>query len=266
MNLPKSKYKNVTYLPYYLVEQAFDEGWERSLNYFILLRKVHKKPIYYNFTLKSVGEKLEISHATVRKHLNILKEKGLVRVIGKNLCLAGTSRLLRKHKSFLVPIKLFEKKKDQFTALRFVLIKRNFKYQERGYNTGIDILKSHKGSKDLTPRQVKRLLEKEKIRNEKTKTTVEKSLRNYISLSNQKFGSLCKRGLLTGLNIQKELNRLGLIESRQHLKLYTDRKFKSRKEFFYFKEFGGKNYLNNSYLLNNSGYMYRQLPNLITVK
>lgn len=268
MEVVQSLYEVKTWLPFKVVEDAFGEGWERSLLFYCRLKHIHKKPIFYNYTLKSIGQTVECSPTNVKKHLDLLKTKGLVNVSGKHLCLTGATKLLNQceTKRFLVPVKYFEDKKDHLVSLRYVLIKRNFCLQAKAISSSINIINYHKGlTKGLTARQVKALLKKEKEKEQKSGTTVEKSFRNYIMLSNKKFGSLCNRGQLTGLKIQKKLNDLGFITSTSTVRFYLGKNFKSKKDFYYYKEFNPNGYLNNSYLLSKKGNLYKQLPNSIKV-
>lgn len=269
MKLKQSMYDKKTWLPFMVVENSFSERWERSLLFYCQLKHVYKKPIIYNYTLRKIGELMQCSPTSVKYHLDLLKEKGLIFISGKNLNLTGVTNLLNKcsTKKFLVPVKYFKDKKEHLTSLRYVLIKRNFRLQERAINSSINIINYHQGKlKNLTSRQVKSLLKKEKDKEMKTKTTVEKSFRNFLILSNQKFGSLCNRGILTGLKIQKDLNSLGFITSHHRVRFYLGKNFKSKKDFYYYKEFNPNGYLNNSYLLSNKGNLYKKLPNGVEVK
>lgn len=266
MDYVQTKYENKTWLPLGVVRDSFEEKWERSLVFFVQLRTLYTKPIVYNFTYKKISMLLNISIGTVKKHIDILKSKNLVSVNNKNLCLKGTTALKKLYTGVLVPVKLSDNKKDQLTLLRYIVIKRNLRLQEKACRKALDIINYHKGRlKGLTGKGVKSLLKREEAMKAKTGLSVEKGLRTDFLLSNVKIGGLCNRGIHTGLKIQAEFNRLGLIESSSNYRFIPSTKAISRKDFFHLQEYSGK-FTSGAYSLSGKGNIYKRLPNKITIK
>src|SRR3990172_1957463 len=83
-------------LPLELIEDAQQQRWHTSLAYFVRLRSF--KNHYHNFTLRSIANLLKCSPETARKHIAILKERGLLRFQHKLLLLTGTAKMQSKCK------------------------------------------------------------------------------------------------------------------------------------------------------------------------
>lgn len=265
MEYKQAKYQTKSWLPFVTVSQSFDEGWERSLVFFLQLRQLHKKPIIYNYSYKSLSKQLNCSLGTIKRHLLILIEKGLVSVNNKNLCLTGTTRLLKTFRSFLVPVILSPDRKIQLSYLRYVLVKRNLRLQEKAHQKALNIINYHKGFvRGLTSKQVKGLIKSEQALVAKTGIPVGKGLRSDFLLSNVKIGALCGRGLFTGLKIQKAFNELGLIESSSNFRFISTKHKFTRKQFFIYQETTGK-FTSKSVSLSNKGNVYKRLPNKIKI-
>ena len=255
MEYIQRKYELKTWLPLGVISTSFEEKWERSLVFFIQLRQLHCKPIIYNFSYRKISKELNCSIGTVKKHIILLEEKGLLNFSHGNLMLVGTNKIKNLYKGVLTPVKVVNDKKDQLTCLRYVVIKRNLRLQEKAHKKALDIIYYHK--------QVKGILKAEATMKAKTGLSVEKGLRSDFLLSNVKIGSLCNRGLHTGLKIQSELNQLGLIQSSSNYKLLKNKNL-SRKDFFHLQEYAGK-FTSPAYSLSSKGNIYKRLPNKITI-
>lgn len=294
MEYVQTKYKELIWLPFSMVESSIDNSWERTLVFFIMLRKVHKKPTFYNYTLRDIASQMDCSYVTVKKHLDILKEKGMVYEKGKHLCLTGTNNLLAleqkrtKKEGYFVPVKYSSNKKDQITYLRYVLIKRNLRSQERGYNLSLNAILWQKGYYDNNPklttknkvnayrRRISFVEEKvnntnqqsiiSSFRKQEPLKKIEEVTNSSFNLSNKKFGSISNRGQLTGLKIQKELNRLGLIESKAEIRYLKEYKEPMTRSVFFAAKLSDKKYLDNSYVHSKNGMLYQRLPNSIIIK
>lgn len=227
-----------------------DEGWLTSLCYFTWLKKAHKKPIFYNYTLRSVSDKIKCSPATLLHHLNILKAHGLISTQYGNLFLKGSTALKKEHKSFLVPVMVCNNKADQITALRFVLPKRKLHIEDRVITLKKNIISFNKGE-FLEPLEFARAVKWRKKYMGRG-VDVETSLRDKLTLSNAQLGQLCNRSTRTAIKIQKAFNKLGLVKTQSNWEL-VDRGL-NRRAFFI-------KYYQGNYRLTKAGNVFKVLPN-----
>ena len=67
------------YLASHIYDKFYKEDKLDSLAYYFFLKKVFKrKPIFYNWTWKSLNKSTGISINTLKKHIGVLIEEGLV--------------------------------------------------------------------------------------------------------------------------------------------------------------------------------------------
>jgi len=250
----KDKYDSLCWLPSKLIQAAFDEGWENSLAYLILLKKVYNKPIFYSYSLRKVSAKINCSPACLSHHIAILKQKGCLTITDGHLRLTGAKNLLKAHSSFLVAVKYANNKQDLITNLRYTQIKRELHRQIRTITIKNEIIQMHKGKKLDYP-QTKRLL---KLQKRLYPSISESDLNNSLCLSNQKFGNIVNRSKSTGIRIQKKLNHAGLIKSTRNFEFFSKEKF-NRRAFFELD-------LGSNYRLSKKGYIYRTLPNMVEIQ
>lgn len=250
MNYKQSTYDIYSQLPLKLVKKAIDEEWAYSLCYFIWLRKVHRKPIFYNYTLRKVSELIKCSPATLRHHLNILRDKGLIAIQDKHLFLKGSSALRKEHKSMLVPVLVCNNRTDQLTALRFVLPKRKLHIEDKAISLKKDIISLNNGV-FLEPKEFV-IAMKWRKKYMWRGVNVETSMKDKLTLSNSQLGYLCNRSQRTAIKIQKAFNTLGLVQTQKNWEL-VDTGF-NRKAFF-------SKYFQGKYKLTKAGNVFRVLPN-----
>src|ERR1700748_1513798 len=55
MKYNSTKYSTKVYLPLQLIQDAVDNNWLESLIYYVWMKKLHTKPIIYNFSLRKIG-------------------------------------------------------------------------------------------------------------------------------------------------------------------------------------------------------------------
>jgi len=92
----------------------------------------------------------------------------------------------------------------------------------------------------------------------KKKVKVEaKSHIGYITLSNKGFGRLVNRSRYTGKNIQKALNKIGVIKSMRNVEILSTHKFDLRG----FYSLG----LTPNHFLNQRGYLCRRSSNKLSL-
>lgn len=225
------KYRKLTWLPLGLVRDSLNGNWERSLLFYCKLKKAYSKPIVYDYSLRKVATLLECSPTVVKTHLDKLKEKGLVVISNNNLCLVGSTKLqsLVERNKNLVPVEYHNNNKDHLIALYFTVIKRNLHLQEKKIKKLIDIinLQEDKLPNGLSKNYIKSLMRASALF-KKNNINVERLIQNCLTLSNAKIGSLVSRKQLSGLKVQKELNRLGYIKSFKRILITGTEVSKSR--------------------------------------
>lgn len=245
MNYKKQNFKIKTWLPHKLVKQAVEEGWINTLVYFVQLRKIHSKPLFYNYSLRKLSEPLKCSPTTLSYHLKIMAQKGLIKVTDSNLLLIGSYKLRIQYKSTLTPIKYSLNRKDQLNLIRYSLINNNLYQQNKAIQEKKNVISIHKAPK-------LRLLKKI-IRKHGSLSNVETSLNEKLILSNMTVGVICNRSQSTGLKIQKALNKLKVVKTKRNVKLCSTERY-NRRAFYNLC-------LPSKYLLSKDGYVFLSQPN-----
>ena len=223
-------FQKKTWLPLSVIQQAINENWLDSLCYFVWMRSLHHRPIIYNYSLRKISAQIGHSPTTIKHHIDILSGKGLCERIGANMHLKSINKLHATDR-LLVPVGINPNKSKQRDLIRYTVIKRNLHTQFRKFNQKNNNLKLQNLS------------------------TAESSLTDYLTLSNQKFGTLCNRSKVTGQKIQASLNKLKLIKSTNRVKLVSAEVF-TRRSLFELN-------LSNAYYLSSDGVLLKRLPNEI---
>lgn len=254
MEYISSSYSNKVYLPLALIRDAIDNNWLDSLCYYVWMKKMHHRPVIYNYSLRKIGAGINCSPTTIKTHISVLKRHELIQNGAGNLILKSTRQLFKENK-LMVPVQVSDYKQQQRTYLRFAAIKRNLHSQVRAYTQKSNALNSHKGLV-RTYNGIKagiRLMKKYPC-----PVTLEKTMNSELTLSNESFGSLCNRSKSTGLKIQKALNDIGLIVSYGRTKL-IDAKRHLKREFYRLE-------LGSNYFLSYQGMLYQRLSNGIKLR
>jgi DNA-binding Lrp family transcriptional regulator len=184
------KYVNI---PVKLIESANNEGWLRSLGYFVRLKAAFKKPTFYNFSLRKASEAIKCSPATLAHHLRVLEAEGLVRYHSGNLTCMGKKDLKKKFGSRKVE-RVVVSKENGFDLLRSIVIKINLTrqaYQSRR-NAG------RISTPSFAPKVAKN-----------------SSVKDYVGLSCKKIGYLLNLGKSSGLRIRRKLENFGVVRSER---------------------------------------------------
>jgi DNA-binding Lrp family transcriptional regulator len=184
--------RDIVFLPIELVKQAEKGDWLRSLAYFVRMKSLYKNNTHYNFTLRSLAEKIKCSPAALSKHLKDLEAKGLIEHHSGNLTFLGLNRLKKKFKcnNIGVPVDF----KNQLTILRGQIIRFNLSAQK--YNirkSGIQIR-----TKGFIPI-----------------TKTEKAKSSYVGLSAVGVGNLFCLSKSTGSRLRSKLTELNLISVKR---------------------------------------------------
>lgn len=187
-----TKMRQTVFLPVALIKKANDQGWLRSLAYFVRLKSLYKNNTHYGFTLRSLAAKAKCSPGCLSHHLKKLEFRGLIRYHGDNITFPGLNKLKENNKpaTIGVPVEF----KNQYDILRGQIIRFNLTAQE--YN----IKKS--GT------QIQRTIFVKETKTEKTSSC-------YIGLSAFGVGNLFCLSGATGSRIRKKLNKLGLLGRSQ---------------------------------------------------
>lgn len=248
-----TKYSDKAWLPKELIAQATKDNWLDTLIYFVRIKGLYHKPVFYNYSLRKLSKPLRCSPTTIKHHVDIMIAKNIAFIDGRHLRLKSTNSLKSEY-GYLVPIGLTDNKSDQRNLLRFTLLKRNFHTQFRTYTAKSEALKFHNGevksrSEYISFRKKARLFPEPK--------KLECSIQDVLTLSNKKFGSICNRSQSTGIKIQKALNDMKLITSLSRVKLVCSDKT-NRRSFF---EQG----FDTSYFLTDKGKVFKRLSNSISL-
>lgn len=242
------------YLPLKLIRQSISERWENTLGYYCLIKKLHTKPIIYNFSLRKLSALIGCSPTTLSHHIEIMSQNGLITLRDGNLTLIGTRKLNEEVNSILIPVRVGKNKSEQVTFLRHSLITRNLNIQHSLYTKKTAILSIQRSNCPLELKRIKKLI---KLRNSQFPTLTEKSVCDKLILSNKKFGKLCNRSTSTGSRIQKKLNDLNLIQSHKNIELYSATPV--NKPGFY------SLCLSSKYFLSKKGLIYSRCANSIVL-
>lgn len=126
---PKRKQlRNLVFLPIKLIKQANQEGWFRSLAYFVRMKSLYVNNTHYNYNLRSLAKRLNCSPACLSHHLKELKSRGLVGDHSGNMTFKGYRKLgqIWGIKSIGVPVN----HNNQLDLLRAQIIRFNLQQQE----------------------------------------------------------------------------------------------------------------------------------------
>lgn len=246
-----TEYKNKVWLPLSIIRQATDENWLDSLCYFVRLKSVFTKPIFYNYSLRNLATHLSCSPTTINHHLAILEKHGLIWFANGHLFLKSGNQLKAIDKRF-VPVGVSANKAEQRTFLRFALVKRNLHSQQRAFTGKSEALQFHR-MEIKSASQYKRLRKIAKVH--PNKQQLESSTFDVLTLSNQKFGSICNRSKSTGIKVQKAFNELGLVKSISRIVKIPLGKM-NRRAFF---SLG----LDATHFLSFKGFVYKRMPNAL---
>lgn len=115
--------RSTIFLPIGLIKEAQSDGWLRSLAYYVRLKSLYKNNTHYNFSLRSLGERMGCSPACLAHHLRELGKHDLIRRHSRNMTFIGARKLQSKYglKMIGVPVD----RNNQLELLRAQLIRLN---------------------------------------------------------------------------------------------------------------------------------------------
>lgn len=121
--------RHTVFLPVALVKKANNEGWLRSLAYFVRLKSLYKNNTHYGFTLRSLAARVKCSPGCLSFHLKELNSKGLLRYHDKNVTFIGLDKIKDIDKKPTV-IGISVNFKHQYDILRGQIIRLNLSAQK----------------------------------------------------------------------------------------------------------------------------------------
>ena len=244
-------YKNKVWLTEKTIHEAIQNNWVRSLVTLIALKKVYKKPIFYNFNYRNLSTKTHIPTSTLQRHIKTLIQKGLIRIENNHLCVIGSTSLRKSLQSPIIAVECDNNRKHQLTKIHFTRILKNFRQQHYISHLKADIIKLQK------PDYIS--LEKVKNTKAKQKKYISKSnekLKAEYVMSNIKFAtSINRKSKQTGIRLQKQFNELHLIKSYKNIIKVSEQKL-DRRSFF------EMDFKYNCFL-GNDGIVRQRLANII---
>lgn len=184
--------RDLVFLPINLIKEAEQEGWLRSLAYFVRCKSLYQNNTHYNYSLRTLGERIKCSPACLSVHLKVLEGKGLIRFHSGNLTFLGLWKLRTKWKwaTIGVPVDF----KNQHDVLRCQIIRFNLNEQQHKIsNNG---LLNWRGG--FVP-----------------STKAEKDESCYAGLSVNRIGELIGRTRATGSRIRQKLSSLNYLSVRR---------------------------------------------------
>lgn len=181
--------RKVVFIPVGLIKKADNEYWLRSLAYYVRLKSLYKNNTHFNFTLRSLADRVKCSPACLSFHLKELNKYGLLRYHVNNLTFVGLRKLQEIYKpaSVGVPVEA----KNQYDILRGQIIRFNLSAQ--AYNIRKSGIQKQCGNVPFS--------KSEKINS------------CYVGLSAEGIGNLFGLSNGSGSRIRKKLNTLRIIRS-----------------------------------------------------
>lgn len=202
--------RDIVFLPIDLIYKAHNEGWTRSLGYFVRLKSLYKNSVHYKFTLNSLAKRVKCSPATLKQHLDVLSQFDLFECRDGNICFKGRERLKKQFGNKLMAVKVHQKKQTNLLRaliIRFKLAQQQYKIEK----SGMHIRK--KGAFVLWKFS-------------------EMALRsNYTGLSNESIGSLYGLSKASGSRIKKGLKEMNLLDVERVYAIFDRSRLYSKSEY-----------------------------------
>src|SRR5882762_644407 len=195
--LPLKILRNLVFIPVKLIKKANEEGWLRSLAYFIRMKSLYVNNTHYGFNLRGLGKILNCSPACLSHHLKILRSRELVGDHSGNITFKGLRKisLLYGGKNIGVPVDPI----NQLDLLRAQLIRFNLSGQE--YN-------------------IKRSGVQKCPAAETPNTFSERAYSCYAGLSAHGFGKVLKLSPAQGAALRAKMIRLGILSFIRRYSIY----------------------------------------------
>jgi len=190
--LKSDELRSTVFLPIKLIKQANDEGWFRSLAYFVRMKSLYVNNTHYNYNLRGLAKKLGCSIGCLSAHIKSLRGRGLVVEHSGNLTFKGYKKLQEDwgYKCIGVPVD----PSNQLNLLRAQIIR--FNLQQQSFNI-------KRSEIQLCPRD------------QVPTSFYEKANSCYVGLSAHGFGRLLHVSKAQGAAIRADLINIGILESQR---------------------------------------------------
>lgn len=166
-------------VPACLPDVVLQEGWERSFAYWILAKYSFKNSTIYNFSLRRLGEVLNISHEAARFHYKVWEKQGLVRIHSGNLTFLGWKSMLpiasRSHEKRYyrrICLLVHDNLSDQISNIQTRAILKNINQQIRNFNV------KRETTEKLGLAKRKKYLTRDEVKEYKSALRVSKTFKN----------------------------------------------------------------------------------------
>ncbi len=215
--------------------------------------KAYKNRVFYNYSLRSIANKIGVTKETVRKHLPTLFKLKLITKQGSHLSIIGINKIKGKSHCVLVPC--FTNKTKQITALRWALIKKSFDRQAEAISHKSKIVTYANTNLKPTKKQLKYIAKNGGLT--KVVNKIRKDGNQCLTLSNKSFGKLINRSKQTGQRLQKQFNQLAFIKSTY--------RFVTIKENAHIVDYI-ENYYGQGYIYTSDNRIVKQKSNAIAMQ
>lgn len=208
-----------------MYSEFHDEGLLLSLSYYCQLRALHKKPIIYNCSKRSLAKKLGVSLNTMKFHLNILIKKGVVEFRDGHFIMLSKEKLRLifpqykklyggKAKKLIfktLTIKVSKNISETKVVVNSVPVIASLKYQKRKLK--VEVRKQTLNTtQNLTPKEKK---EKDKLNEYKRKTHL-----GFLTMSNAAIArTVNRKSPTTARRYKNILKDMGILKWRRRYRL-----------------------------------------------
>jgi len=222
VKIGKNRSKYQVQIPCKMFSSFYQEDLLNTLSYYVQIRTLYKNPIIYNCNKRKLAEKLGVSYNTLKFHLNILVDKGIVHLRDGNICVLTKKKLQKIYPSFIgkypdeksITIYASKKLSETKISIRGILFVAKLRYQEKRLNISVErqILTSKSVLRPLNKKDTERL--------DKLKKYERKTEYGYLTVSNKNIAkSMDRRSETTAKKYKKLLKTLGYINWRRRFEL-----------------------------------------------
>ncbi len=189
-----------------------------SLTFWMLMRhRYTRHHIFYDWSYRSIAEKMGVSPNTARRHVSYLIKEGMLHESGKNLSFKGRNSLLQDSET---PIKVLvgKTKQEQILYLRNAIIAYNIIQQGRAIAKKIHLVGNCKTTHGkVTASQMKKVTKSGGLKK------FEESITHRTTLSNQSLGILLDRSVSSARRYKRALIEKELMERQSHFEIVKTR-------------------------------------------
>lgn len=120
--------RGTVFIPVKLIKEANDKGWLRELAYFVRMKSLYVNNTHYGYSLRSLGERLNVTPACLSHYIKNLKYRGLTVEHSGNMTFLGWRKLRSKYGDKFIGVPVDHE--NQLDLLRAQLIRFNLSSQK----------------------------------------------------------------------------------------------------------------------------------------